>query len=325
MPVTWFLSRVDTTPPLVSQVQPVNSRLVEIRFSEPIRLDTLAPEQWAVADTLSNKTFEAKAVYQPVNEPNQLMVVTDSLPIGVFSISRAGIVKDSTGNEARDADLIGTRSFGTSMRPDTMKTRFEGFRPQAVEPGGAIAIAAGRSPALVLNRFLETDSLLARISARGPGDDDRGVTVATSTGTTWRLAFEPPARPGDSIAVSFAGLPAADTVYSTVFAFLSGEQTGSITGVIGDTLGVAIDLFSTQSPTEVIRNETDESGQFRFDRLMKGAYRVRLLEDRDGDGRWTPGSLDPPRAPEPMFWYPQTVDVRAGWESSVDTLAFPAP
>jgi hypothetical protein len=299
--------------------------LVEIRFSEPIVLDTLAPEQWAFADTLSGATFRARAVYQPNREPNRLMVVTDSLPIGTFTVSQAGVVCDTAGMEARFESLIGARFFGASMRPDTGRTRFEGFRPLPAEEGGAIEIAAGRSPAIILNRFLDPQSLVSRVSAENLAAGTLGVMAETSTGTTWTLAFDPPARPGDSIAVSYIGRPVADTVYSATFVYLGGDQTGTVTGVVGDTLGETIELYSTQVTVDPIRRQTDETGHFRFDRLIKSTYRLRVLQDSDADGRWTPGSLDPLRVPEQMFWYPQTIEVRKGWESSVDTLTFPVP
>lgn len=211
------------------------------------------------------------------------------------------------------------------MRPDTMKTRFVGFQPSRVEAGEAIEIARGRSPAIALDRFMDRQTLLDRLSAQDAADGNRAVIVETSTGTSWALSFDPPALPGDSIAVSFAGLPLADTVYSTVFAFLVGDQTGSITGFVGDTLGVTVELYSTKAQSDVIKDTTDEDGHFRFDRLIKDAYRLKVMQDSDSDGRWTPGRLDPPRVPEELFWYPQEIDVRKGWESSVDTLAFPMP
>ena len=57
-----------------------------------------------------------------------------------------------------------------------------------------------------------------------------------------------------------------------------------------------------------------------LDGLTPGRYGVVLLDDRDGNGRWT--GVDPAsrRAPEPVFLLATEVEVRAGWELEFDRL-----
>lgn len=47
--------------------------------------------------------------------------------------------------------------------------------------------------------------------------------------------------------------------------------------------------------------------------LAPGSYSLRLIEDRDGNGRWDTGSLHPKRQPERVIADEEPVVVRAGW------------
>jgi hypothetical protein len=58
--------------------------------------------------------------------------------------------------------------------------------------------------------------------------------------------------------------------------------------------------------------------------LVPGSYTLKMIQDRNGDGRWNTGSFIPPVQPEQVFLLRDPVVVRAGW--SVETtwkLAMP--
>ncbi|MBK9420445.1 MAG: Ig-like domain-containing protein [Flavobacteriales bacterium] len=54
-----------------------------------------------------------------------------------------------------------------------------------------------------------------------------------------------------------------------------------------------------------------------WERLPAGSMSLRLVEDRNGDGRWTTGTFTPPQQPEQVMNLKDPVIVRAGW--SVET------
>ena len=49
-----------------------------------------------------------------------------------------------------------------------------------------------------------------------------------------------------------------------------------------------------------------------------GTYGLKLIQDTDGDGRWSTGSLTERKQPERVFRQQGEVNVRAGWEVGVD-------
>lgn len=48
--------------------------------------------------------------------------------------------------------------------------------------------------------------------------------------------------------------------------------------------------------------------------LNAGTFSVRILEDLDSNGRWTPGDWFLKRQPEKMYYYEEKIDLKANWE-----------
>lgn len=51
-----------------------------------------------------------------------------------------------------------------------------------------------------------------------------------------------------------------------------------------------------------------------FTRLIPGNYTIRCIEDRNGDGKWTTGSISEKRQPEQVFYFKLTQKLRPNWE-----------
>lgn len=63
----------------------------------------------------------------------------------------------------------------------------------------------------------------------------------------------------------------------------------------------------------------------KFEYLTPKAYYLRLYFDLDGDGKWTTGDWATKRQPEPVFYFPAKLTLRANWdfEEIFDYLARP--
>jgi hypothetical protein len=55
-------------------------------------------------------------------------------------------------------------------------------------------------------------------------------------------------------------------------------------------------------------------GKVVFPLLETGVYRVRIIYDLNGDGRWTTGDFSSGRQPEPVSYYPQELELTGGRE-----------
>ena len=59
-------------------------------------------------------------------------------------------------------------------------------------------------------------------------------------------------------------------------------------------------------------------GKVVFPLLDAGIYRIKVIYDLDGDGKWTTGDFDKGRQPESVSYYPGEIDLKTGWEVDHD-------
>jgi hypothetical protein len=79
-------------------------------------------------------------------------------------------------------------------------------------------------------------------------------------------------------------------------------------------------LNSSGAPTA---HEVDAEG--RFNQLLPGRYRVVMVQDENGDGRWSGARPAKGLHPEPVLRWASEVDVRAGWEVEIAPEFHPRP
>jgi hypothetical protein len=73
----------------------------------------------------------------------------------------------------------------------------------------------------------------------------------------------------------------------------------------------------------VVREDAfnDERDRVEWRQVPPGSYTLKLISDRDGNGRWSTGSLVSGRAPEQVRRFDGPVVVRAAWEVEVEWKA----
>ena len=64
----------------------------------------------------------------------------------------------------------------------------------------------------------------------------------------------------------------------------------------------------------------------KFENLEATSFYIRMYIDLNADGQWTTGDWLSKRQPEPIFYYPNKLKLRANWEfqENFDHLAIPA-
>jgi len=61
-----------------------------------------------------------------------------------------------------------------------------------------------------------------------------------------------------------------------------------------------------------------KDGKLEFPLLEAGTYRIRVIYDLNGNGKWDTGDFDSGLQPEPVSYYPQDLEIRAGWSPEQD-------
>ena len=75
----------------------------------------------------------------------------------------------------------------------------------------------------------------------------------------------------------------------------------------------------------VVRELSAKEEGTKFEYLTPTTYYLRLYLDLNGDGKWTTGDWFTKRQPEPVYYYPSKLKLRANWdfEENFDHLAVP--
>ena len=60
------------------------------------------------------------------------------------------------------------------------------------------------------------------------------------------------------------------------------------------------------------------NSQIAYNLLSPGKYSLRLVVDLNGDGKWSTGNLKEKVQPEPVYYFPKSIEVRANWEIDYD-------
>jgi len=118
----------------------------------------------------------------------------------------------------------------------------------------------------------------------------------------------------------------ADTVETTAFSTLDPSTLGSIAGIVSRlpswTVYVQARGIDAQKklalPSTVLPD-----GSYKVQGLDPGRYLVWCWADRVADGAFTSGNLTPFQFCDPFAWCPDTVTVRARWETSGKDIRLP--
>lgn len=69
---------------------------------------------------------------------------------------------------------------------------------------------------------------------------------------------------------------------------------------------------------QAIQYDRSERGIFSYVFLNPGSYKLRIIYDQNGDGKWTTGNYAEKRRPETIIYYPGAVTIRSNWDLELD-------
>jgi hypothetical protein len=81
-------------------------------------------------------------------------------------------------------------------------------------------------------------------------------------------------------------------------------------------------LVEVVDDKEIVVRDTIINGpaEIQFGTMAAGNYRVRLIRDEDGNGKFTPGNYLNKKQPEKVIYYAVSVRVRAGWDMDIEWI-----
>lgn len=100
-----------------------------------------------------------------------------------------------------------------------------------------------------------------------------------------------------------------------------GSVTLNLTGVNEQ---IILQLLTNNDDEKVVEKRiTDKNGQVLFDYLLPEKYRVKVIYDRNKNGKWDTGSFQDKSQPERVMYINQVHKVRSNWEETLNWYLTP--
>jgi hypothetical protein len=315
--MTFRLTKVDTTPPVIIDAQAINNRSCMIRFSEP--LADLQKDRVVIKDTLNGNVLDIKAFYQDPENHNQYVFLTaqhDSTAAYQMIIDR---IADSTGNHQIETQTV---TFSGSDEVDTTK-----FQLLEIFPQDSLSDMSLTTP-ITLEFSLPVDTVTVQnsvvlfslsgdtLSERWCWDGLHKGNLTTGNrfipGKTYRYHVTM-----GSIRTVWAD-SLADSSFTRTFFVISEDEFGSISGkYLGDaSRNVYIHDIPLESKQVPVCTRVGENGSYVLGWLLGGKYKIAGYIDINNDGLPSRGSLIPFQFAEPYHQKDDTIRVKKRWEKS---------
>lgn len=100
---------------------------------------------------------------------------------------------------------------------------------------------------------------------------------------------------------------------TTNFSISKLEDFGTVfLSLVGASESFRVQLLDNSG--RVVRESPVVGNRAEFYYVTPGAYYLRCFDDKNGDGRWTPGEWATRQPPEAVFYFPEELGVRANWD-----------
>lgn len=102
------------------------------------------------------------------------------------------------------------------------------------------------------------------------------------------------------------------------FGFRESVEYASVKVNLGDTIFVFPRIWQLLKGDQVLREISGkESDVVTFSRLEPGTYRLRLVIDENGNGKWDTGNYLKKRQPEVVLYMSDNIELKPGWDSEI--------
>ena len=356
VPVPWLLVRPDTTAPALLRAEGRSRSRVRVTFTEPVDLNPPLTAGWAVQDSTTGTDIPVQSVYKASGRAPAVVLRTDPMQPGPHRLA----VADRTVTDTLDHPIRpDTVRFTVPDRADTTQTRFRSFVPERgpSDTTGARLVLPTAQPGLRFNQAPDSTTLRSAIAVTDTSGEALEHRFETTEGRTYRVRLTPPLGPGEYVELVAEGsaLGGADTTYQRRFGRVTSRALGELEGRalradtslrpptaptdttadttaaptptlrIGevpqaDSAVVEMEADGGSYPVEPRRQTVAVGSTFVFTEIPEGTFRFRAFLDRDGDGQWDPGQVQPYRPAEPVMWSAESAEARPRW-----TTVLPAP
>jgi hypothetical protein len=97
------------------------------------------------------------------------------------------------------------------------------------------------------------------------------------------------------------------------FSIMEAKSYGALVINIKNVESTSIIQLLDKAEKLIMEKQIKSSDRVEFPLLEKGFYRLRIVFDINGDGKWTTGDFTEKRQPEPVSYYSKEIEIRTDW------------
>ena len=311
--IDMFFSRGDSVMPVIKGLN-FDARNAFVIESTPQK-DTIT--YWLRDTMLVNRdTLHFEVTYRATDSLGMMVQQTDTFEL-IPKISHAKRVKDQENLRAKWLKEQEKRKrkgepYETEMRPAPLAWNF--VLPGTLPPDQNIDVMTetpvARIDTAAVHLYVQKDSLWYVEPFRIQRRDHRHFVIKGA----WR--------PGMEYSIEIDSAAFTDIYGAQSVKFKQGvrvgkeDQYGTLFVEMEGMKGTPVIAQLLDSSDKVVKSVSTTDGTAEFYFLNPSKYYLRIIIDRNENGRWDTGEYDTDLQPEEVYYYPEAIECRANWDLS---------
>ncbi len=312
----FYLTKIDTIRPRVLEVRMLEQNHIFVQFSEEINFQNLSNDFFQIVDTSEQVISEISYLFNPVNKRNELILVPkQKLNSEQEVLLTVKNVKDIYENKILEEKV----RFDLTEKSDTnsikiVKVEPADFRIDYLNPSIKIFFddAFQKEQIEQAINFIDINSISIPIKISYLNDAAIHINPLQKLKPDSKYRLE----------INMNLLPdAADNVVDTIvvnnFITKSDIEFSGLSGtVISNKENLILVLESELNADNKNFFRLDSKNAFEFERIVPGNYKLWAFEDRNKNGQYDHGALNPFKFSERFYFYPQIIEIKPRWSLS---------
>ncbi|MBN2011246.1 Ig-like domain-containing protein [candidate division KSB1 bacterium] len=327
------MTRIDTIAPGVKGVDASDRNHLEIRFNEDIAPvpDSFLNRHFTVTvETDSLDTLKFRTIYQHSIDHSKFVAVTVDQRDSTRYVLQANDLTDISGNMLDT--LRDTFAFDAVARADTSRPALEfqsianGKKDVPVKSDLRLVFTEPMNQMSFEQNFSVSDSAKRAIDGTYKWQNPADVSFVPDQALESFMPYKASVRV-DSVFDLF-GNAVRDTAIEFTFSTVNVDTLSALSGNVRDALDSSAGQFyvaALKLGPDSLRYETvlDSAGPYRLEGLMPGIYFLEAFRDRDGNGKYSFGQINPFVPAERFVMIQDSIVIRSRWPNEDNDIVIP--
>ena len=287
-----------------------------IHFNQDLHNITF--EKMVVVDSDSNQ-IEPSYFQDNQDKSRFLLTINDTLANGKVDI-KINKISSADGLDIRNTKV----SFRFSNKPDTSNIGILKPPPSSIinkdnKNGPQVPIIFSKPITSYTDSAFymvaDTDTVIVKMQWNNPTDFSFLPPNGWKEKTDYRLMFF------SSELTPIEGKTFVDSItFIDIFSKKKIGYGGLMGSLDASNASFLVQIKSITNDPEIFFSNVDSNNEFQLKNIPEGLYKLMMINDKDNNQAFTPGSVSPHKNSEWFYIFPDTFEVRANWDIDIGKM-----